>query len=172
MSYNEEIIILNREVSALAASVVIEDAYWINDPENRHSCEEWCFECGEKRVSELRTENPSQADDIFLDGGWRTEHDNNIACHDCGCILDGSLTDYGAEEELRYFLDDGDFFAYDDNDAYYVMQMLDNFEYTSERRQHLVPNAEKVAKRFLSGRQFTHVLQPGVWADDGGRTYD
>lgn len=65
---------------------------------------DWCRECAEYVVADFMAENPDLDDDVIrLDGGWGTDHDCAPWCELCGCKLDGSLTNYGSQEELDHF---------------------------------------------------------------------
>ena len=68
--------------------------FWISD--GGGAGENYCLECCEKQVASISAQYP----DAEVDGGWRTEHDSPPCCETCGARLDGSLTDYGAREEL------------------------------------------------------------------------
>lgn len=75
--------------------------------------ENFCRGCAEKLVGEKFASDPEKFARLYgecedaeeryreaIDGGWRTEHDSPPSCATCGAPLDGSLTDYGVDEEL------------------------------------------------------------------------
>lgn len=64
--------------------------------------ESFCTACAEKKVEELLKEEPGE--EYHVDGGWGSELDSTPFCQTCDCLLDASLTDYGAESEIEHFL--------------------------------------------------------------------
>src|SRR4051812_49028692 len=83
---------LQRRLAPLAGSLNPPPVRWI------HGADEgldYCFECAEIAVAELRKANP--ADEFIVDGGWdaRRESDGSTACTKCGRTLGYSLTNYG-----------------------------------------------------------------------------
>lgn len=85
----------------------------------------WCRPCAEKRLIELRREDPDEIrlwldydDDDFallsddelikrtkcIDGGWVSEVDSPAECEGCGVSLDHILSDDGVTQEIEHFL--------------------------------------------------------------------
>jgi hypothetical protein len=75
-------------------TVVFPDPYWFSeDPDNVY-----CNACAKEYAK--RTGND-------MDGGWDTEEDTSLFCETCGQSLAHTLTDYGVEQELKHFEQDG-----------------------------------------------------------------
>lgn len=95
-------------LAPLAARVKIEPCYWIHTPDGEHCGAggyEWCFDCATPVMRHLRKRARGRDRDYFnLGGGYRTEHDGPRFCSHCGVRLDGSLTAYGAQEEMAHFM--------------------------------------------------------------------
>lgn len=86
-------------ISKKAAKHKALDCHWIyNGPDEGAN---YCERCALKEIKRIRKEYP----DASLDGGWRTEHDSLPYCETCHKPLDGSLTYYGAEQEIEHFLE-------------------------------------------------------------------
>jgi hypothetical protein len=98
-------------VSRLARQV--KDSYprWICIPGGGYyetnNGSEWCLDCGYYMMRHLRRKDRSRSKDYLLDGGWRTESDTHSFCAHCNCWLRISLTDYGVDEELRHYRENG-----------------------------------------------------------------
>lgn len=123
---------------------------------------DFCRECAESAIDEFYEANPDQRgedDDelaLFLDGGWNTEHDSPPYCEVCGDALDGSLTDYGVDQELEHFEEhppridyptDWDLFAnaaegLDDDDERWMWIA----EHVAEAQAELVARAQREAE--------------------------
>ena len=93
------------------ATVEIKDCYWIDGDDVG---DEYCRECAEKelvrRVALFRRKSKHEKkkhDRPSLGGGFAIEHDGLPYCEKCGVSLDGCLTAYGCEEEIRNFLANG-----------------------------------------------------------------
>lgn len=92
--------------------------------------QEFCGECAEAILDLFYEEYPElderyedgeidrAARDIVLDGGWSTDHDSLPYCDECGCQLNGSLTDYGVEQELEHFSDPERYPGHDDRESW------------------------------------------------------
>lgn len=76
--------------------------------------EDFCRGCAEKLVDEKYAADPKKFEELYgecedaeeryraaIDGGFDIEHDSPPFCEKCGAKLSGSLTDYGADEELE-----------------------------------------------------------------------
>ena len=87
----------------------LEDLYWVHGDDEGIS---YCYDCACKRVEEIKSKEPEG--DVCVDGGWGTEEDGTESCDTCGKFLDCSFTDYGSEEEVGYFVENG----FDHKDAY------------------------------------------------------
>lgn len=101
----EDLMVYIREHAARAEEPL--DAYWIHGAGQIAgvSCDEatnFCHDCCVAKVEEIVAVHPKEAARVGLcvDGGWSMEHDSTPFCETCGAKLDGSLTDYGTDEEL------------------------------------------------------------------------
>ena len=77
----------------------------------------FCYPCAEAILDLFYEEHPElderdedgelalDARPVCIDGVGRTEHDSTPFCEECGALLDGSLTEYGVEQELEHFAD-------------------------------------------------------------------
>lgn len=101
--------------------------HWISTPDGDQGSE-WCPDCGYYKVRNLRRHDRRHRRDYILDGGWRTDHDSMPICAGCGAILAGSLTSYGASEELAYYLESGLSEA-PHTDAIYLSEIVDSLVY-------------------------------------------
>lgn len=73
--------------------------HWIDG--GRDPGANYCAECAEvARDVELEA---ADHDDIYIGGGYRTDHDSWPFCETCERRLDGDLTAEGAEQELEHF---------------------------------------------------------------------
>lgn len=118
---------LEMVIRWLAADLDSKPGHWfssdIDDPGA-----DWCRDCAEKRLLEIRAQDPERlrldlgwtaeelaetSDDELcrrhklIDGGWTTDHDHPIWCEVCGVMLDGCLTEYGAQEEIAHWTEYG-----------------------------------------------------------------
>jgi len=82
---------------------------------------DFCRDCAEAVIELFYEQHPEQHPELdefdddgkpdedarvlWLDGGWRTEHDNPPYCEECGARLAASLTRHGVDQELEHFLD-------------------------------------------------------------------
>ncbi|WP_370677574.1 hypothetical protein [Pleomorphomonas sp. PLEO] len=80
--------------------------HWISTPDGDQG-DDWCPDCGNYKVRNLRRHDRRRRREYILDGGWCTDHDSMPFCAGCGSILSGSLTSYGSAEELAYYLENG-----------------------------------------------------------------
>lgn len=113
---------IERRLAKLSSSVKTKRCHWINTP-NGDLGAEWCTDCGLYKLRNLRRRDRKHRDDYILDGGWRTCHDVTQFCCSCGALLDGSLTEYGAREELEHYASQG-FRPGDPFDAHHLGEML------------------------------------------------
>lgn len=112
---------LARKVEALAQGAKDSNPHWICTPGGEYETNngnDWCETCGRFMFRHLRRKDRKHAEDYFFDGGWRTESDRHLHCAHCGCWLRVSLTDYGVEEELAHYRENG--VGSDINDAYAI----------------------------------------------------
>lgn len=83
--------------------------HWF-DGDFRDAADDFCWDCAKKIVDEDFAAYPvvwryfhgwpiSERYRV-IDGGWSIEHDHPPYCEGCGAMLQGSLTDYGVDEEI------------------------------------------------------------------------
>ena len=67
----------------------------------------FCRPCCEKEIDRINAAHPCGDGyghpKVSLDGVGVTDHDSTPYCEVCGALLDGTLTEYGAQEELEHF---------------------------------------------------------------------
>lgn len=92
------------------------DCYWLNGDWSGDESPDYCLECARKEVNEAFGKNPklfkdaygdlgADAEDYYryaIDGGWSMDHDSIPHCEKCDIELDGTLTDHGVNEEIKY----------------------------------------------------------------------
>lgn len=146
---HDEVWRLIQLLRPLASTVDERECHWISTP-NGDQGNEWCPSCGRAMVRHLRRHEKSLRlrGDYILDGGWRTAHDGPVFCAGCGVRLNGSLTEYGAEEELEHYNTYG-FRPGNAHDAYELTEMLSALEYTSEDRAGRAKQAADIVRRFI-----------------------
>jgi hypothetical protein len=104
-----------------SANIKIKPEYWAHGGDEGFS---YCYECCEKEVIRLQKLDPENKDDYCVDGGWGTEGDSIAYCETCGHLLENSLTDCGAEDEVRHFLGYG-FDPKSENDCHSMGLVID-----------------------------------------------
>lgn len=140
---------LQSQIEPLIGKMKIKYPHWINAPDGSQP-DSWCGECGYFKMRNLRRHNKKHRDEYNLDGGWRTEEEHFCFCQHCGVRLSVCLTDYGLDEEIRHYQENGLCTSASIN-AYEINELLERVEYgddeeTLERRQAVV----EVARQFLA----------------------
>lgn len=126
----------------------------------------FCCECAEALIElfyEAHPELDPDAEDLYLDGGWSTEHDSPPFCEECGTRLAGSLTNYGVDQELEHFEDYAPGYDHVESWAQFYEALCE----TSEDDQRWSWVAEHVAKVKAEGvelaaREAALAAQPGM----------
>jgi|ERR1041384_177135 hypothetical protein len=90
--------VVERLIAPIANRYETKPEHWIHGWDEGLS---FCFECAEKKVAELLTQEPDG--DYSVDGGWASEGDSQAFCETCQCALDNSFTTYAAEQEMDHF---------------------------------------------------------------------
>ncbi len=147
---HDEIWGLILSLRPLASTVEERECHWISTPKGDLG-NEWCQSCGRAMVRHLRRREKDRRkrEDYILDGGWRTDHDGPVFCAGCGVRLNGSLTEYGAIEELEHYSTYG-FRPGNAYDAYEMTEMISALEYTSEGSAELAQQAIEIVRRFVA----------------------
>lgn len=122
---------------------------WLDHSENFGHVD-LCRGCAEAIVQwclpVLKEAGDEEADNMFVDGGWASEHDSCAFCEFCGLILLTSHTDHFVEAELEHFAENGV------DDHFWVLEALDEVSpYHSTRV--ITDQAIKVAHLVLAGVQ-------------------
>lgn len=120
------------------------NCHWISTPDGDNGYE-WCPTCVYYKVRNLRRHDRRRREDYRVDGGWRTEHDSFPICHGCGAFLDGSLTEYGAREEIEYYRSSG-LSTRADVDALYLSEIAGALNEDDEEAPFVFSMAKKVLK--------------------------
>lgn len=87
--------------------------YWFDDDDFISVSEDYCLECAKKLVDEKYAADPKRFEELYgeceddegryreaIHGGFDIEHDSPPYCETCGVQLRGSLTEYGADEQI------------------------------------------------------------------------
>ncbi|WP_192242761.1 hypothetical protein [Mesorhizobium silamurunense] len=101
---------LATKINAIAAKAKDSNPHWISTPHGEYetnSGNDWCRTCGLFMFKHLRRKDRKRAEQYYFDGGERAGSDSHRFCAHCGCWLRISLTDYGIEEELHYYRENG-----------------------------------------------------------------
>lgn len=138
---------MRHKLWLLSSALKPEPICWIGDHDDG---EDFCWDCAEKRVSEINASKPKHP--AFVDGGWSEsrEKDGHAACVTCGKTLMHSLTQYGLEEEIEHFRSDGYGFKRptDAEVAYGVVNILDTAEWSSSLD--LIDDAIKIGRQAVA----------------------
>lgn len=82
----------------------LEELHWVAfGGEGEH----YCYDCCKKEVEKINKEYVLKGEEpeAWIDGGWGgVEEDGCAFCETCEARLDASLTQYGVEAEVDYFL--------------------------------------------------------------------
>jgi hypothetical protein len=133
---------------------------------------DYCFECAEVEVANLKAKNPSKADGYSIDGGWdsKRESDGSAICYRCNRILGYSLTHHGFLSEVDHFVGSEIEVPLSPGSAYEIDAMLSAAEYDD--------HAESIADAIVVGLEAVASIETAEriehlaicrWADDGGR---
>jgi hypothetical protein len=88
-------------LEVLAKDVHPPEPYWFDNTDVEG---EFDYACAKLMLAEVRAKYP----EAEIDGGWSSECDGDIACQKCGKLLAYTLTDWGAEDQIKYFRDERD----------------------------------------------------------------
>jgi hypothetical protein len=93
---------LSARLAPLAAQAQVQREHWIHGSDESLS---YCAACAEVQLAALLHDEPDG--DYAVDGGHEVhEHDSGEYCDTCHIKLEYTLSDWGAGEELGYFLTD------------------------------------------------------------------
>lgn len=111
------------------------NCYWLDGDWSGDEGPNYCWECACKAVDAAFAKDPQTFANAYgdchgdwktsqdyydraIDGGWSMDHDSPPNCEECGDPLEGTLTAYGSEEELRALLTKQGI-AFDDVESWY-----------------------------------------------------
>ncbi|MCH4880191.1 hypothetical protein EQV97_22805 [Pseudomonas sp. TMW22090] len=80
----------------------------------------YCRSCADAEVTAGRAE--------YVDGGWQQENDGCCHCETCGQLLEYTLTEYGAGEEVDHYLGAEFSGPISPEDAFHIAKMLEHDE--------------------------------------------
>ncbi|SEQ26331.1 hypothetical protein SAMN03159444_01362 [Pseudomonas sp. NFACC02] len=80
----------------------------------------YCRPCADAKVAAGEAE--------YVDGGWQQENDGCCHCETCGCLLEYTLTEYGAAEEIDHYLTTELSAPVSTEEAFHIAKMLEHDE--------------------------------------------
>jgi hypothetical protein len=95
--------------ACLLKNVEPKQGHWIagtdQDGNSYDQSEDWCEDCGKKKVKELKESgNENEGHEYILDGGWENhESDYPTHCEECSCLLNYWPTEDCAKNEIEAF---------------------------------------------------------------------
>jgi hypothetical protein len=99
--------------------------HWVRGPGVYESID-YCYPCCKKVVAAKQKEDPENAEEYCVDGGWDDcyESDGPRSCSICDRPLGVTYTDYACEEDVGHFLEYGCNLSNPD-DCYYLQRVLE-----------------------------------------------
>lgn len=91
--------LVEAEISKRATGTTV-PCHWVHDAQ---VVDDARFEASANFCLACCTAAVTVHEGLTVDGGWSTEHDSVPTCETCGTHLWGSLTEYGAEQELDHY---------------------------------------------------------------------
>jgi len=119
----------------------VENPWWLEDADDD---QEYCRDCIEALFESIKGDYP----DAFIAGGYSgLEIDHPLWCANekCDKRLECSLTDYGVETELEYYLNGGAVMPLREEDAYGLLDILQCMGW-EERQKKYIKLWKRVAK--------------------------
>lgn len=115
LAESEALLVLN----AHANSLDVPFPHWIGGADADQG-PSYCRSCAEAEVAAGRAE--------YVDGGWQQENDGCCHCETCGRLLDYTLTEYGASEEIDHYMGTELAGPISPEDAFHIAKMLEQDE--------------------------------------------
>jgi len=106
-------------LSAHASSLDVPFPHWIGG-DDADQGPSYCRPCAEAEVAAGRAE--------YVDGGWQQENDGCCHCETYGCLLEYTLTEYGASEEIDHYQSAELKGSILPEDAFHIAKMLEHDE--------------------------------------------
>lgn len=106
-------------LNAHANSLDVPFPHWIGGADADQG-PSYCRSCAEAEVAAGRAE--------YVDGGWQQENDGCCHCETCGRLLDYTLTEYGASEEIDHYMGTELAGPISPEDAFHIAKMLEQDE--------------------------------------------
>lgn len=139
--------------------------------------ETFCQDCAEKFVDERYAEDPKRFEELYgecesdeeryaaaIDGWFDSQHDSPPNCDTCGAKLSGSLTEYGADQEIEALTD----YAapgFDDAEGWAALEDAVVNLSDDDPRWHKIAkvvSAARAAEREKKARQTSLAASPGM----------
>lgn len=112
------------------AATDVQQRHWLTGGGSEPSCT-YCYSCAVKAAAA----HPGSE----IDGGWPGEEDGCLHCDTCGCLIEYSLTDYGASSEIDHFRSARFRTSLSRIDAYHLARMIEAAPNS--------PDAKRIVKR-------------------------
>ena len=106
-------------LNAHAGSLDVPFPHWIGG-DDADQGPSYCRSCAEAEVAAGRAE--------YVDGGWQQENDGCCHCETCGRLLEYTLTEYGASEEIDHYSGAELMGPISPEDAFHIAKMLEHDE--------------------------------------------
>ncbi|NWC11970.1 hypothetical protein HX776_24600 [Pseudomonas agarici] len=129
-------------LSAHASSLDVPFPHWIGGADADQG-PSYCRPCAEAEVAAGRAE--------YVDGGWHQENDGCCHCETCGRLLEYTLTEYGASEELDHYLGAELSGPVSPEDAFHIARMLEHDETNSQALSIAVRAADLIKTQQSAG---------------------
>lgn len=139
MSDRNRIYDLERELYDLVPQAEMPPCYWLNSDGGPS----YCWPCARQaRWEEMGNVGPAPFETAFyyrdpieenirdgIDGGFDCHADHTEHCETCGCVLSHLLTDYGQEQELDFYEQEGCYVAIDGEGTYLIGRAVMNLDW-------------------------------------------
>lgn len=129
-------------LNAHAGSLDVPFPHWIGG-DGADQGPSYCRSCAEAEVAAGRAE--------YVDGGWQQENDGCCHCETCGRLLEYTLTEYGASEELDHYLSGGLAGQVSPEDAFHIAKMLEHDETNAQALSIAIQAAELIKDQAALG---------------------
>lgn len=118
---------LSAHLCTIAAQATVLPPHYLEDADGYTDGADYCLPCARAALAAL-AHGEYGLYGYVLHRDWSGESDSPRHCETCGVILDYTLSDYGATEELRFFETEPPT-ELDPATAYYLLQLCDAYAY-------------------------------------------